>query len=113
MSAAPMSPGREASAQAYHGFSAAKLKSHGERILHCMRMAHAAGVKDLSTNEIREYLLQQFPGCGDFFPSSLNSPINRLVDGGRLERVQEHRPCRVTGFDIAPVRLVPKQGSVL
>lgn len=105
------SPGREASAQAYHQFSPAQLKHHGERILHVMRQAHAAGVKDLSSKEIRGLIHEQL---GLYFDmSDLTSPINRLVAAGRLERLKEQRQCRVSGNDIAPLRLVPKQGSVL
>lgn len=109
--ATEMSPGRQASAQAYHAMSVTQLKSHGDRILHVMRQAHAAGVKDLSLMEIRERLQQQF--TGDFFPNTLTSPIARLLAAGRLERLQDHRPCRVTGSDIAPLKVVPKQVSVL
>lgn len=108
-----LSPGREASSQAYHQFSPAQLKHHGERILHVMRQAHAAGVKDLSRMEIRERLLVAFPGCGDFFPNTLTSPVARLIAAGHVEQLKDHRPCTVTGSDIAPLRLVPKQGSVL
>ena len=106
-------PGREASAQAYHGFKASELKKHSDKILHVLRQAPAAGVKDLSAMEIRERLLVEFPGCGAFYPNTLTSPIGRLIAAGLVERLRTHRPCSVTGKDIAPLRLVPRQGSVL
>lgn len=112
-SATTANPGREASAQAYHGFKASELKKHSDRILHVLRQAHAAGVKDLSAMEIRERLLLEFPGCGAFYPNTLTSPIARLIAAGVVERLRTHRSCSVTGKDIAPLRLVPRQGSVL
>lgn len=113
VSATTSNPGREASAQAYNGFTASELKKHSDRILHVMRQAHAAGVKDLSAMEIRERLLVAFPGCGAFYPNTLTSPIGRLIAAALVERLRTHRPCSVTGKDIAPLRLVPRQGSVL
>ena len=112
-SATTANPGREASAQAYSGFTASELKRHTDRILHVMRQAHAGGIKDLSAMEIRELLLSAFPGCGAFYPNTLTSPIGRLIAAGLVERLRTHRPCSVTGNDIAPLRLVPQQGSVL
>lgn len=41
--------------------------------------------------------------------SSVASRVNNLVTAGRLERVQQVRPCAVTGRDIHPVRVPMKQ----
>lgn len=41
--------------------------------------------------------------------SSVSSRVNNLVTAGRLERVQQVRPCSVTGRDIHPVRVPMKQ----
>lgn len=41
--------------------------------------------------------------------SSVASRVNNLVTAGRLERVQQVRPCTVTGRDIRPVRVPMKQ----
>lgn len=104
------SPGREASAQALHGLSIGTQKTMGDKIVHILQQAHQAGVRDLSGREIQARYQQQF---GQFVEmSSLSGRINNLMAAGRVERLQDHRPCTVTGLNIAPVRLVPKQGSL-
>jgi hypothetical protein len=45
--------------------------------------------------------------------STVSSRVNNLVTSGRLERVQQVRPCAITGRDIHPVRVPLKQARLV
>jgi len=44
--------------------------------------------------------------------SSVSARVNGLIAAGRLVRLERSRPCRVTGRDIHPVRVVAVQAGL-
>lgn len=66
--------------------------------------AHARGLRDMSGKEIQDEYNRLH---GQFVEmSTLSGRIHSMIESGRLERDELHtRPCRITGQQIAPVKL--------
>lgn len=99
------------SARALDGVGLQGQQTQRMKVLHVVRQAAAQGVRNMSGREIQVAYQREF---GDWLDmSTLSARINNLVAGNQLERLTESRHCGVTGKDILPVQVVPKQGSVL
>lgn len=97
-----------------HQTSAQALKSMGNKptasrdaeVCDIVIAAARNGIADMSGREIQQ--VYEFNHSRRIDTSTIAGCLNRLVTANRLERVAE-RPCKVTGFNIAPVRPVAVQ----
>lgn len=99
------------SAKALSAIRAPELKQLQDKIHDICVAAQRNGYDDLSGKEIQaryELLYGQ-----RIEASSVASRVNNLVTAGRLERLQQVRPCTVTGHDIHPVRVPMKQARLV
>lgn len=81
-----------------------------DKILDICITAKRNGRADLSGKEIQErYELVHGKRID---ASSVSARVNGLIAAGRLVRLERSRPCRVTGRDIHPVRVVAVQAGL-
>ena len=95
------------SAQALASMRLPDIKQLQDKIHDICVAAQRNGYDDLSGKEIQARYELLYGHRIE--ASSVASRVNNLVTAGRLERVQQVRPCAVTGRDIHPVRVPMKQ----
>ncbi len=95
------------SAKALASIRTPDLKQLQDKIFDICLAAQRNGLDDLSGKEIQARFELLYGKRIE--ASSVASRVNNLVTAGRLERLQQVRPCTVTGHDIHPVRVPMKQ----
>lgn len=105
------------SAEAYDAIGIPAKKRLQDAILDAMSAASAKGVRDLSGQELRRALETQYSLTAGravrVDTSSMTSPITRLIDANRIERLKDSRPCSITGQNIHPLRLKAIQARLV
>lgn len=100
---------RDTSAQAFNKISTGRKKQMQDDILAICIAHQRHGAADMSAQEIRRVLEQQYKSergqSARVDMSSMTSPIARLIDASRLQRMPHKRACTVTGENIRPLRV--------
>ena len=102
---------RAASGQALREIGTAKLKNKQDRVFDIVQAHQRNGHPDMSGKEIQhsyELIHGERIDAGN-----VSARIASLVAARRLEHVIQTRPCRVTGRDINPVRVVAQQSRLV
>lgn len=100
-------PGKHISAAARDAFGLGKISKQAQAVLDVVRVAHQAGVQDLTGREIRDWWRKVNVGQ-DIDTSTLSPRIGELISSGLLERLPK-RFCTVTNIPAGPVRAVAQQ----
>ena len=100
-------PGKHTSAAARDAIGLTKISKQAQAVLEVVRIAHKAGVDDLTGREIRAWWRKVHVGQ-DIDTSTLSPRIGELISAGLLERLPK-RFCKVTNIPAGPVRAVAQQ----
>ena len=100
-------PGKHTSAAARDAFGLTKISKQAQAVLEVVRIAHQAGVDDLTGREIRAWWRKVNVGQ-DIDTSTLSPRIGELISAGLLERLPK-RCSKVTNIPAGPVRAVAQQ----
>ncbi len=100
-------PGKHTSAAARDAVGLVKISKQAQAVLEVVRIAHQAGVDDLTGREIRAWWRKVHVGQ-DIDTSTLSPRIGELISAGLLERLPK-RFCKVTNIPAGPVRAVAQQ----
>lgn len=107
---------RDSSAQAYSQISLGRKKQMQDDILAICTNHQRNGALDMSAQEIRRVLELQYQAergqSTRVDMSSMTSPIARLVDANRLQRLAHKRVCSITGQNIHPLRVPMTQARL-
>ena len=99
------------SAQALQRIGNVKRKQLQDEIHDICIAMHRHGMEDISGKEIQaQYELIHGKRIE---ASTISSRVSNLIDAGRLVRVADARPCRVTGNNIHPVRVPATQARLV
>lgn len=100
-------PGHVTSAVARDALGLAQISKQAAEVLEVVRIAHRAGVADLSGREFRAWWQKVHVG-GDIDTSTIAARFNELISAKRLERLP-NRLCSVSKKSVGPVRIVAQQ----
>ena len=108
---------RDTSAQSHNSISLSSKKKMQDDILAICITHQRHGARDMSAQEIRRILELQYQaerGASTRVDmSSMTSPIARMVDAGRLLRLQHKRVCSITGQNIHPLQVPLTQARLV
>ena len=108
---------RDTSAQSHHSISLGRKKQMQDDILAICTTHQRHGALDMSAQEIRRVLERQYQAergqSTRVDMSSMTSPIARMVDAGRLLRLDHKRVCSITGQNIHPLRVPMTQARLV
>lgn len=99
--------GKHTSAAARDAFGLPQISRQAQAVLEVVRIAHKAGVPDLTGREVRAWWQKVHIGK-DIDTSTLSPRIGELISAGLLERLPK-RFCSITNIQAGPVRIVAQQ----
>lgn len=100
-------PGKHTSAAARDAFGLTKISKQAQEVLEVVRIAHQAGVEDLTGQEIMQWWEKVYIGK-KIYPNVVSGRLNDLISVGLLERLPR-RICTVSNVPAGPVRAVAQQ----
>ena len=100
-------PSKQVSAEARDSFGFTNISKQARDVLDVVRIAHKAGVCDLTGREIRDWWKRVYIGK-DIDTSTLSPRIGELISAGLLERLPK-RLCSVSKISAGPVRVIAQQ----
>lgn len=86
------------------------LSKLGREVVDVVQRRHIQGDADLSMKEIQAVYERLHNKRIEM--STISSTVNRLVSGGQLARKSEPRRCSISGREVMPVFVVPKQAEL-
>lgn len=86
---------------------AGKMAEILDIIIHC----HREGLTDLSLSEIQQAYEARLNKRIDL--NRVSARVYDLVNAKKLDRIEQLRPCRVTGRKVHPVRAIAQQGRLV
>lgn len=102
--------GRQTSAVAREAFGFVQISVQAGLVLEAMRIAHKAGVADLTGQELRKWY-QRINVGKDIDTGPLAGRLNELVTARRIEKLPR-RLCTVSRKPAAPHRIVAQQARL-
>lgn len=99
--------GRQVSAAARDALGWPQISKQAQQVLEVVRIAHRAGIVDLTGRELRAWWQKVHVG-GDIDTSTIAARFNELISARRLERLPR-RLCIYSQKPAGPVRIVAQQ----
>lgn len=101
-------------ADSYRALTNATKQTQADRVIELLQAMRKHGQANASARELVQAWNARFVagGAWPMETSTMARVVNELILARRLER-DRRRPCRVSGIDIAPVRLVAQQAALM
>lgn len=103
-------PGQVTSAVAREAFGWKSIGAQAQAVLEVMRIAHRAGVVDMTGQELRKWYQRVHAGK-DIDSGAMAGRLNELAAGKRIEKLPR-RLCTVTCKPAAPHKVVAQQARL-